>query len=72
VCSTLLIGFYIQKNILPALSTIAFIPQSLAFVALFGAIKFGAEIGKQPRFLAINVACALLTPLTIAITIFVK
>jgi 1,4-dihydroxy-2-naphthoate octaprenyltransferase len=69
--SSLLIGFYIYFNILPTLSTLAFIPQTLAFIALYGAIKLGENIGKQPKFLAVNVACALLTPLTLAITIFI-
>lgn len=72
LCSTLLISVYISQGILPTLSVFAFLPQSLAFVALYGAIKFGADIGKQPKFMACNVACALLTPLVISISIFFK
>lgn len=71
VCSTLLIGFYIHLNILPSLTALAFIPQTLAFVALYGAIKFGANIGQKPKYLACNVACSLLTPMTIALTVFI-
>jgi 1,4-dihydroxy-2-naphthoate octaprenyltransferase len=70
LCSTTLIGFYIYQDILPILSAIAFIPQSLAFIALYGAVKFGANVGQHNKYLACNVACALLTPLSIAITIF--
>ncbi|MBA6254973.1 MULTISPECIES: prenyltransferase [unclassified Colwellia] len=72
VCSTLLILFYISQNILPALSALALIPQMLAYIALYGAIKFGASIGQQPKYLAYNIACTLLTPLTIAITVFIN
>ncbi|MFT5757166.1 MAG: 1,4-dihydroxy-2-naphthoate octaprenyltransferase [Alteromonadaceae bacterium] len=71
LCSTALIGFFISQNILPTLSVIAFIPQSLAFVALYGAVKFGANIGQHHKYLAGNVACAVLTPLSIAITVLV-
>jgi 1,4-dihydroxy-2-naphthoate octaprenyltransferase len=72
VCSTLLLGFFISQKLLPTLSALAFIPQALAFVALYGAIKFKDNIGRHPRYLAYNVSCALLTPLTIAITVFVN
>jgi len=71
ICSTLLIGVYISQNILPPLSAVAFIPQTLAFVAFYGAVKFGADIGQQPKYLACNVACALLTPLSLALSIFI-
>jgi 1,4-dihydroxy-2-naphthoate octaprenyltransferase len=71
VCSTLLICFYISEKLLPTMSAIALIPQALAYVALYGAIKFGANIGQQPKYLACNVACALLTPLALAISIFI-
>jgi 1,4-dihydroxy-2-naphthoate octaprenyltransferase len=70
-CSTLLIAVFIYLNILPSLTALAFIPQMLAFVALYGAIKFGKNIGQQPKYLACNVACSLLTPMTIALTIFI-
>jgi 1,4-dihydroxy-2-naphthoate octaprenyltransferase len=71
-CSTFLIGFYINQNVLPVLSAIALIPQALAFIALYGAIKYGADIGQQPKYLACNVASVLLTPLSIAVTIFIN
>lgn len=48
--TTLLIGFYINQKILPESSAIALIPQSLAFMTLYGAIKFGKNIGQHPHY----------------------
>lgn len=72
LCATLLLGFFISQKLLPIMSALAFIPQTLAFAALYGAIKFKEDIGRHPKYLAYNVSSALLTPLTIAITVFIN
>ncbi|MBQ0718912.1 MAG: prenyltransferase [Gammaproteobacteria bacterium] len=54
---------------LPTLSTIALAPLPLSAYALLGAWKHDADIGQHPKYLAANVATAVLTPLLLGISI---
>ncbi len=57
------------RDQLPLASLIALIPLPLAAFAWLGARKFGADIGSQPQFLAMNVAASLLTPALLGISL---
>lgn len=63
------IGYGIAAGHLKVLSYIAIIPAAFSMVALTGAARHGAEIGRFPGFLAANVAAAVLTPLLLAVSI---
>ena len=65
----LLITTYVLNNYLPASSLIALLPMPLAFFALYGAIKYGRNIGCHTQYLGANVAVTLLTPFILALTI---
>ncbi|WP_232788018.1 prenyltransferase [Paraglaciecola sp. MB-3u-78] len=56
-------------NHLPPLSLIALLPLILALFSISGAIKFGADIGQHPQFMAANVGVSLLTPLLLGIAL---
>ena len=59
----------IARGHLPTLGVIAVTPAVLSLIALTGAIRFTTTIGDHPRFLAANVAAALLAPLLLGIAI---
>lgn len=63
-----LILFFIAQGYLPALGIIAMFPMALSLFALTGAIKYLAKIGEFPRYMATNVAAAILTPLLLGIS----
>lgn len=65
-----LIVLLVVKGLLPTMSMIALVPMMLSLVALIGAIKYSANIGHFPAYMASNVAAAILTPLLLAISIF--
>ena len=56
---------------LPWLSLIALLPLLPGLYAYLGAIRYGHEIGQQPKFMAANVVTALLTPFLIALSLLV-
>lgn len=60
---------YVVTGQLPALSLIALLPVPIAGFALYGAIKYGASIGKFPQYLGANVAVTILTPLLLGVSI---
>lgn len=64
----LVIGLVTTEQ-LPRFSLLSLLTIPLMLTSVFGAFKLGANIGKQPRYLAANVACALLTPLILALTL---
>lgn len=64
-----LILLLIVKGDIPKLSIIALAPLFLSLFALSGAIKYSVKIGSHPRYMAANVAAAMLTPLLLGIAI---
>jgi 1,4-dihydroxy-2-naphthoate octaprenyltransferase len=61
-----LVGWLVFAGLIPVLGFIGLIPMVFALAALGGAIRYGARIGEHPRYLAANVAAAVLTPLLLA------
>ncbi len=64
-----LVLLFISKDYIPILSLIALIPMSFSLFSLFGAIKYASKIATVPRYLATNVAAAILTPMLLGISI---
>jgi len=54
---------------LPTYALLAILPMLLGYISIIGMIKLGKGIASQPPFLAANVACSILTPLVLAITL---
>lgn len=61
-CSYVLIVYCVLKDYIPSLSLIALIPLLCSLYAGYGAVKYGAQIGQFPRYLAANVAASILVP----------
>lgn len=61
--------FLIVTGSVPALGLIALIPILFAIFALTGAIKHPSKLGEFPKYLAANVAAAVLTPFLLGIAI---
>lgn len=57
----------LAAGMLPPLALLAFIPLTAAAYAWYGAVRCGLGLGREPRYLAANVAAALLTPAVIAL-----
>ncbi len=55
---------------LPKMLFLALIPLSLSFISLSAMMKFGAGISQQPKYLAMNVIAANLTPVVILVVLF--
>jgi len=64
-----LVVLLVMIDQLPIWSLLALLPLALGAVAWRGAHKLAFDIASQPRFLAMNVLAALLTPLLLAITL---
>ncbi len=65
----LLILVFIAQGYIPNLGMIAFLPMLFSLFALFGAYKYAEKIGAFPRYMAANVAAAILTPLLVGVSI---
>lgn len=61
----------IAAQVLPSQSLIALTPLSLALLSLIGAVKYSYTPAHRPRYMAANVAAAILTPLVLGISIIV-
>jgi 1,4-dihydroxy-2-naphthoate octaprenyltransferase len=72
LASPAIIVGYVLTGQLPVLSLIALLPLPLTFFALYGAIKYGATIGKFPQYLGTNVAVTILTPLLLGVSIILS
>jgi 1,4-dihydroxy-2-naphthoate octaprenyltransferase len=59
----------IIKGYIPKLSIVALIPMVFSVLSLVGAIKYSSKISDYPRYMAANVAAAILTPLFLGISI---
>jgi len=62
----------VQQELLPRLSLIALLPMPLGIFSLVGAVKYGEHIHQAPQYMAANVVVALLTPLLLAVSLFVS
>ena len=71
VSAQILLVYLVQKNVLPALSLVTLAPMSLSFVSITGMLKLGNNIATQAKFLAANVACNILTPIILSLTLFI-
>ena len=71
LATTAVIISYVLAGYLPVLGLIALLPMPLAFFSLFGAVKYGENIGKFPHYLGANVAVAILTPLLLGVSIII-
>jgi 1,4-dihydroxy-2-naphthoate octaprenyltransferase len=71
LATTVVIASYVLIGYLPVLGLVALLPMPLAFFSLYGAIKYGEDIGKFPQYLGANVAVALLTPLLLGVSIII-
>jgi 1,4-dihydroxy-2-naphthoate octaprenyltransferase len=54
---------------IPVTGLVALLPLALSLFALSGAVRYSSKIGEQPRYMAANVAAAVLTPLLLGIAI---
>jgi 1,4-dihydroxy-2-naphthoate octaprenyltransferase len=68
VAQLTLVYLVITKQ-LPTLALFTILPMLLSYFSMMGMIKLGKDIAMQPQFLAANVACSLLTPLVLGITL---
>ncbi len=57
---------------MPSACLVALIPMPLAFYSLSGAIKHGKAIGEFPKYLATNVATAILSPLLLGFSLLLS
>ncbi len=71
LATTAVILSYVLIGYLPVLGLIALLPMPLAFFSLFGAIKYGENIGQFPHYLGANAAVAILTPLLLGVSIII-
>ena len=69
VCAQLLLIYLVISGELPSYALFAILPMLLSYFAIVGMLKLGKNIASQPQFLAANVACSILTPLVLAITL---
>ena len=69
VATALSIVGYVIAGQLPTVSLAALLPLPLAFFALSGAVRHGADIGQHPQYLAANTAVAILSPLLLGISV---
>lgn len=70
VSAQLILVYLITTDQLPIYTLLAILPMSLGYVSIAGMIKLGKDIAEQPQFMAANVACSILTPLVLSITLF--
>lgn len=69
VSAQLLLIYLVIMAHLPTYALLVLLPMSLGYISIIGMIKLGKGIASQPQFLAANVACSILAPLVLAITL---
>jgi 1,4-dihydroxy-2-naphthoate octaprenyltransferase len=69
VSAQLLLVYLVITDQLPTYALLAILPMLLGYVSIIGMIKLRKNIASQPHFLAANVACSILTPLVLSITL---
>jgi 1,4-dihydroxy-2-naphthoate octaprenyltransferase len=71
VSAQLLLVYLVIATQLPIYALLAILPMLLGYVCIAGMVKLGSNIASEPKFLAMNVACSVLTPLVLAIALFI-
>lgn len=61
----------IQLEYLPSLALLALVPMLLGYVSIIGMMKLGKNIASQPKYLAANVMCSVLTPIVLSVTLLI-
>lgn len=69
VSAQLMLIYLVITAHLPTYSLLAILPMSLSYISILGMIKLEKNIASAPKFLAFNVACTILTPLVLSITL---
>lgn len=69
VSAQLLLIYLVISALLPHYALFAILPMLLNYFVIVGMLTLGKDIASQPKFLAANVACSILTPLVLAITL---
>jgi len=69
VSAQLVLLYLVITAHLPTYALLAILPMTLSYISIIGMIKLGKGIASQPKFLAANVACSILTPLVLSITL---
>jgi 1,4-dihydroxy-2-naphthoate octaprenyltransferase len=69
VSAQLLLLYLVFSAQLPGYALLAIFPMLLSYVSIIGMVDLGENIATEPKFLAANVACSVLTPLVLAITL---
>jgi 1,4-dihydroxy-2-naphthoate octaprenyltransferase len=71
ICAQLVLFLLVETGYLPNLALLSLAPMLLSYISIIGMIKLGKNIASQPHFLAANVACSVLTPIVLSITLFI-
>ncbi len=69
VSAQVLLVSLVIMGLLPNLSLLTLLPISLGYISIIGMLKLGKAISCQPKYLAANVACSVLSPLVLSITL---
>ncbi|GLX81820.1 prenyltransferase [Thalassotalea eurytherma] len=72
MASALVLAYLIASQAIPSLAALAFIPVMLGAVSFYGMVKYQDQVVNKLHFLGLNAACANLTPLTLAIVLFIS
>ena len=70
VSAQLLLAYLVFLGGLPDRALFAFIPMLLSYGVMVGLLRLGKNIAVNPKFLAANVGCSVLTPLVLAISLY--
>lgn len=66
----LLLVYLVNTARLPNIALLAILPMLLSYISIIGMIKLGRSIATEPKFMAANVICSILTLLVLSITLF--
>ena len=69
ISSQVLLVYLVSTQVLPMLSLVTLLPLSLGYISFAGMIKLGENIASEPKFMAANIACNILTPITLSISL---
>ncbi|QOL24893.1 prenyltransferase [Thalassotalea sp. LPB0316] len=72
LASAVVLVYLIAAQMLPPLAAIAFLPMMMASVTFYGMVKYQSDVENKLQFFGLNAASANLTPLTLAIVLFVS
>lgn len=62
----------VLKGYLPNFAILALLPMCLGYFSIVGMLKLGKDVAVKPQFLAANVACSILTPVVLGITLLLN